>query len=424
MRHRKPALGFIFVTLFLDILGIGLIVPILPKLVQQLGGGDIAAASHPVGALGAIYALMQFLFAPVLGSLSDQYGRRPVILIALAGSALDYLLLAFAATLPWFFIGRAISGLSGANITAATAYIADISPPEKRAANFGIIGAAFGLGFIVGPLLGGLLGDVNLRLPFLVAAAVTGANWMYGFFCVPESLDAQHRRPFSWRRANPVGSLVALRKNELAFGLAVSLFLLNLGVFCVHSTWVLYTGFRYDWQPRQVGYSLAVVGITAAIVQGGLARMIIPKLGEVRSIIVGNLFSALALIGYGTATRGWMIYVILPFGAFGGIGGQSAQGLVSKSVGPTEQGAIQGAVTSLGSIAGFLAPIIATSLFGYFVDSRRSTPIPGVSFYLGALLVFGALAVAMRTIRRHGAGIAARSNGTVGGGGPAATVEG
>ncbi|KAB2668719.1 MAG: TCR/Tet family MFS transporter [Verrucomicrobia bacterium] len=401
MRHRKPALGFIFVTLFLDILGVGLIVPILPKLVQQMQGGDIAAASHAVGSLGAIYALMQFLFAPVLGSLSDQFGRRPVILIALAGSALDYLLLAFAPTLPWFFIGRAVSGLSGANITAATAYIADISPPEKRAANFGVIGAAFGLGFIAGPLLGGLLGASNLRLPFLVAAILTGANWLYGYLCVPESLDREHRRPFSWSRANPVGSLRALREKPLAFGLAISLFALNLGQFCVHSTWVLYTGFRYGWGPREVGLSLAVVGLTAAVVQGGLARMIIPKLGEIRSIVCGNCISALALAGYGAAPRGWMIYAILPFGAFGGIGGQSAQALVSKSVGPSEQGSIQGAITSLGSIAGFLAPILATGLFGHFVDERRAVPVPGAPFFLGATLVACSLGIALRTIRKH-----------------------
>jgi len=401
MRHRKPALGFIFVTLFLDILGIGLIVPILPKLVQQLQGGNIAAASHAVGALGAIYAFMQFLFAPVLGSLSDQYGRRPVILIALAGSALDYLLLAFAPTLPWFFIGRAISGLSGANITAATAYIADISPPEKRAANFGIIGAAFGLGFIAGPLLGGLLGSSDLRLPFLVAALLTGANGLYGLLAVPESLDAAHRRPFAWSRANPLGSLRALRRNRLAFGLAQSLFLLNLGQFCVHSTWVLYTGFRYGWGPRDVGISLAIVGLTAAIVQGGLARWIIPRLGEVRSVVCGNCVSALALAGYGSAPRGWMIYLILPFGAFGGIGGQSAQALVSKSVGPSEQGSIQGAITSLGSIAGFLAPLIAAGLFGHFVDERRAVPFPGAPFFLGSFLVACALGVALRAIRKH-----------------------
>ncbi len=401
MRSRPPALGFIFVTLFLDILGIGLIIPILPKLVEQMQGGDISAASHVVGALGAIYALMQFVFAPVLGSLSDQYGRRPVILVSLFGSGLDYLLLAFAPSLPWFFLGRAISGLSGANITAATAYIADISPPEKRAANFGIIGAAFGLGFIAGPLLGGLLGNQNLRLPFLVASGLTLANWLYGYFVIPESLDLQHRRPFSWSRANPVGSLRSLSRNRLAFGLALSLFLLNLGQFCIHSTWVLYTGYRYGWGPRQVGFSLAVVGLTTAIVQGGLSRRIIPLLGDVRSLVVGFAVSTLSMVAYGAATQGWMIYAILPIGAFGGIGSQSTQALVSRSVGPSEQGSIQGALTSLGSMAGFIAPLLATALFGHFVRPDRPVPIPGISFFVGATLMALALALAVRTLRHH-----------------------
>jgi DHA1 family tetracycline resistance protein-like MFS transporter len=401
MPRHQASLGFIFVTLFLDILGIGLIIPILPKLVEQLQGGDLTGSSYTYGALNAVYALMQFAFSPVLGSLSDQYGRRPIILLALLGSGLDYLLLAFAPTLPWFFLGRAISGLSGANITAATAYIADISPPEKRAANFGIIGAAFGLGFIAGPLLGGLLGDGNLRLPFFVAAGLTLANWLYGFLWVPESLDAAHRRPFSWGRANPIGSLRNLFQNRLGFGLALSLFLLNLGNFCVHTTWVLYTGYRYGWGPREVGISLAVVGVTAAVVQGVLARRIIPWMGEVRALVIGYGMGAVALAAYGLAPKGWMIYAILPFGAFAGIGGQSAQAIVSRSVGPAEQGGLQGAIASLGSIAGFVAPILATGLFGYWVHADRAVKVPGVPFYVGAALMGVSLVVALRTLRRY-----------------------
>ncbi len=401
MTERKPALGFIFVTLFLDVLGIGLIIPILPKLVTELQGGDVARASHSVGLLAALYSAMQFVFAPILGSLSDHHGRRPVILGSLFGSALDYLLLAFAPTLGWFYVGRVISGITGANITAATAYIADVSPPEKRAANFGIIGAAFGLGFIAGPALGGLLGNVGLRLPFLVAAGLTLVNWLYGYFVLPESLAPQNRRDFSWARANPVSSLGALRHHPLVLGLAISFFLSNLANFGLHALWVLYTDHRYGWTSGQVGVSLAVVGIMAAIVQGGLARRLIPALGEVRSITIGYLVGAVSFLGYGLATQGWMIYAILVFGSLGGIGGPAAQGLISRNVADNEQGAIQGALTSLGSMAGFIGPILSTSLFGYFIGPRAPFSLPGAGFFLGAGLLVAALLVSLRTIARH-----------------------
>ncbi len=401
MSARKPALGFIFITLFLDILGIGLIIPILPKLVTQLQGGDLALASQSVGLLAALYAAMQFVFAPILGSLSDHHGRRPVILGSLFGSGLDYLLLAFAPNLAWFYVGRVISGITGANITAATAYIADVSPPEKRAANFGLIGAAFGLGFIAGPALGGLLGDYGLRLPFLVAAGLTLANWLYGYFVLPESLAPANRREFSWARANPVSSLGALRHHPLVLGLAISFFLSQLANFGLHALWVLYTDHRYGWTAGQVGRSLAVVGIMAAIVQGWLARRLIPALGEVRSITFGYLIGALSFLGYGLATEGWMIYVILAVGSFGGIGAPAAQGLISSNVADNEQGAIQGALASLGSIAGFFGPILSTALFGFFIGPNAPVQLPGAGFFLGALLIVVSLLVALRAIARH-----------------------
>lgn len=401
MSGRKPALGFIFVTLFLDILGIGLIIPILPLLVTELQGGNIALASHSVGLLAALYSAMQFLFAPILGSLSDHHGRRPVMLGSLFGSGLDYLLLGLAPNLVWFYVGRVVAGITGANITAATAYIADVSPPEKRAANFGLIGAAFGLGFIAGPALGGLLGGYGLRVPFFVAAGLTLANWLYGYFVLPESLAPENRRKFSWARANPVSSLTALRHHPLVLGLAVSFFLSNLANFGLHALWVLYTGHRYGWKPSQVGASLAVVGIMAAIVQGGLARRLIPALGEVRSVTIGYLIGAVSFVGYGLAPEGWMIYAILVFGSLGGIGGPAAQGLISRNVAANEQGAIQGALTGLSSVAGFLGPILSTSLFGYFIGPKAPVHLPGVGFFLGALLILAALAVALRTISRH-----------------------
>jgi MFS transporter, DHA1 family, tetracycline resistance protein len=399
--RRTPALGFIFVTLMLDILGIGLIIPILPKLVGQLRGGTLTEAAHSFAWLGALYALMQFLFAPVLGNLSDRFGRRPVILVSLLGSGLDYLLLAFAPTLGWFYVGRIVSGIMGANITAATAYIADISPPEKRAANFGIIGAAFGVGFIAGPALGGMLGNQDLRLPFLVASGLTLLNALYGFFVLPESLALENRRPFSWARANPVGSFVALNNRPLVLGLAVSLFLTNLAQFSLHSTWVLYTGHRYQWTPNEVGWSLAVVGLTAGIVQGGLARKIIPALGEARSVTLGLLLGAVAMAGYGLATRGGVIYAILVVGSISGIAGPALQGLVSRSVGADEQGAVQGALTALSSVAGFVAPLMGGWTFGYFVSPQAPVYLPGASFFVAALVMIGAWQVAAVALRRH-----------------------
>lgn len=401
MTTRKPALVFIFITLFLDVLGIGLIIPILPKLVQSLCGGNVSVAATTVGALSMLYSSMQFLFAPVLGSLSDRFGRRPVILLSLLGSGLDYILLAVAPNLSWFFLGRIINGISGANITAAAAYIADISPPEKRAANFGIIGAAFGLGFIAGPALGGLLGNVGLRLPFLVAAGLTLLNWLYGIFVLPESLALVNRRPFSWIRANPVGSLAALRRHPVVLGLTGSYFLVNVAQLMLQTTWVLYTGHRYDWTPRQVGVSLAIVGVMAAVVQGGLARWIIPALGERRAVMTGLTISSLSMSGYGLATHGWMIYAILIVGSIGGIGGPATQGLISRSVGPDEQGAVQGALSSLASLAGILGPPIGASLFGYFISPKAPAYVPGVSFFLSAFLILCALLIAIRTFSRN-----------------------
>jgi DHA1 family tetracycline resistance protein-like MFS transporter len=400
MHSRKPALGFIFVTLFLDILGIGLIIPILPKLIESFCEGNVSAASGVFGWLAAIYSLMQFVFAPLLGSLSDRFGRRPVILFSLLGSWLDYLLLAFAPSLPWFFVGRVITGITSANYAAASAYIADISPPEKRAGNFGLIGAAFGLGFIAGPALGGLLGDIGLRLPFLVAAVLTLVNWLYGLFVLPESLPGEHRRAFSWGRSNPIGSLLALKKYPVVLGLTGTLFLLHLAHQAVPSTWVLYTGYRYHWTSGQVGLSLAIVGLMAAVVQGGLARRIIPALGERRSIVLGLVNGTVVMAAYGLATQGWMVYVILTLGSFGAIAMPAIQGLISRGVPLNEQGAVQGSLSSVGSVAGIIGPPMATGLFGYFISDRAPAHVPGMAFFLSSLLIFCALLLATRSFRK------------------------
>ena len=400
MSH-KPALRFIFVTLFLDILGIGLIIPILPKLIEQLSGGNVSAASHTYGWLASLYSLMQFLCAPVLGGLSDRFGRRAVILSSLFGSWLDYLLLAFAPSLPWFFLGRIIAGVTGANMTAANAYIADVSPPEKRAANFGLVAAAFGLGFIAGPALGGWIGDqFGLRAPFLVTAGLTLLNWFYGMFVLPESLPRENRRAFEWKRANPVGSLVALKRHPEVLGLTETYFLMSLAHQVFPSTWVLYTSYRYGWTPKQVGLSLAAVGVMAAIVQGGLVRKIIPRLGERRSIIIGLMNAAVFFAAYGFATEGWMVYVLIGIGSFGGIAMPALQGLVSRGVPLNEQGAVQGALSSLASLAGILGPVLATGLFGYFISERAPAHVPGAAFFCGSMLMVIALVLAMRSFRK------------------------
>jgi DHA1 family tetracycline resistance protein-like MFS transporter len=398
---RKPALGFIFITLFLDILGIGLIIPILPKLIEELSGNDISAASTTYGLLAALYSLMQFLCAPILGNLSDHFGRRSVILGSLLGSGLDYLLLAFAPSIPWFFIGRIIAGITGANFTAASAYIADISPPEKRAANFGLIGAAFGLGFIAGPAMGGLLGSIGLRVPFYAAAALTLANWLYGVFVLPESLPPAQRRAFDWRRANPVGSLLALKRFPIVLALTATYFLIFLAHNVFPSTWVLYTSYRYAWTPTQVGLSLALVGVMAAVVQGGLARKIIPALGERRAILFGLTNVAIFTGAYGLAGQGWMVYVLIVLGSFGGVSTPAIQAVISHQVPMNEQGAVQGALTSIASLAGIVGPPMATGLFGYFVSSRAPMKVPGAAFFFASFLVCCALGLTLRAFRKN-----------------------
>jgi MFS transporter, DHA1 family, tetracycline resistance protein len=335
---RNAGMGFIMVTLVLDILGIGLIVPILPELVKSLSGGDTAAASSWAGWLGSVYALMQFLCAPLLGSLSDQVGRRPVLLISQVGLALDYLLLAYAPSLGWFFVGRVLAGITGANFAAATAYIADISPPEKRAANFGMIGAAFGIGFIIGPLIGGFFGQWGLRLPFLIAGGLTAVNGLYGYFMLPESLKAENRRSLQWQRANPFGAFAELVRRPALLGLAVCAFLSFVAHQVYPSIWVLYTGYRYDWRLTDTSLSLALVGICGAVVQGWLTNVIVQKIGEWRTALIGLFISALAYLAYGLATEGWMLYLFIVFGSLGGVCGPTLQSLIANSVGDDEQG--------------------------------------------------------------------------------------
>ncbi len=396
----RRALLFIFVTLMLDVLGFGLLIPVGPRLVEQLAGKGEAHGAAMYGLLTATYAVMVFLFAPTLGSWSDKVGRRPVILIALLGSGLDYFAMSFAPSLTWLFITRAINGLSGASMAASMAYIADVTPPEKRAAGYGMMGAAFGIGFIIGPLMGGILGEHNLRLPFIVAGCLMIVSWLYGAFVLPESLPADRRREFSWSRANPVGALLSIGKFPAALGMALALFLLQVAQFGLHNTWVVYTAHRYQWSSRQVGISLAIVGLGAAIVQAGLARKIIPRIGEKNSLIFGLFISVLAFVGYGTATQGWMIYAIVAVASIGAIAGPAGQAMMSKFVRPDQQGELQGALASGQSVAQVLGPLIATTLFAHFIEKNAGhVYLPGAPFYSSAVLAMCALGVTVYVLR-------------------------
>ncbi|MFZ4765923.1 MAG: TCR/Tet family MFS transporter [Roseimicrobium sp.] len=400
MVRREPAIVFIFITLFLDVFGIGLIVPVLPKLVEQMEGGSLEAATHAVGWLGALYALMQFVFSPILGSLSDRFGRRPVILLSLLGAGLDYLFLAWAPSLGWLFVGRIISGITAANFSAASAYIADVTPPEKRASGFGIIGAAFGLGFIAGPAIGGLLGQYGLRMPFLVAAAVTLLNWLYGAMVLPESLAPENRRAFCWKSVHPVRALSALGRWPVVASLAGTLFLVNVAHNIFPTLWVLYTGERYGWGSREVGISLSIVGVMAAVVQAGFAGRILGVIGERKGVVFGLLGMAAALAAYGFASSAWAVYVIIVVGSFGSIGAPAAQAIITSSVPSDEQGAVQGAINSLTSVAGIVGPLLWTWLFAASIDPGGWLHCPGLAFYGASGVTLLGLVFAWRALRR------------------------
>lgn len=401
MSTRRPAVLFIFITLVLDILGIGLVVPVLPKLIQHYQGGDVAAGSVSYGMLAALYALMQFLFAPLIGSLSDRYGRRPVILISLLGSAIDYFLIAFAPNLVWFAIGRIVAGITAANYAAASAYIADVSPPEKRAANFGLIGAAFGIGFIIGPILGGLFAHLGgVKMPFLVAGGLTLVNWAYGWFVLPESLTPENRRIFSWARSNPVGALIALRRFPALLGLVTCYFIAVLAHQVYPSIWVLYTTYRYSWTELQTGLSLAAVGFMAGMVQGGLTKRVVGKLGERKTVQHGFMLSVFLYAAYGLAAQPWMIYVCIVIGSLSGLVTPAVQSLMTQSVPANEQGELQGALSSLSSVAGVAGPVACTQLFGYFIGEKAPILLPGAPFFWSSILMLIALAIAIPALKR------------------------
>jgi DHA1 family tetracycline resistance protein-like MFS transporter len=397
---RSPAIGFIFVTLVLAIVGMGLLIPVLPKLVVEMQGGDFTEGSHSYGLLVGVYALMQFVGSPILGSLSDRFGRRRIILIATAGSAIDYVIMALAPTMLWLFLARVIAGFTAGVMATANAYIVDVTPPEKRAGAFGLLGAAFGIGFVIGPALGGFLGGIDLRLPFWVAAGCSAANWLFGFFVLPESLKPENRRPFSWSRANPVGSLLALKRFPAVLGLAESFFILNVAQMMLFSTWALYTGYRYQWTPQWIGFSLMASGLLSGVVQAVLVRRIVPALGETKAVMAGLCLSCCAQICYGLAPQGWMIFAIMAVGSFAGIAGPALQSYITKHVPPDEQGAVQGIYSGLASLAGIPGPLLGTWSFGWGIAPDSPWHVPGISFFIGAVLVSIALTLAARTFRR------------------------
>ncbi len=401
---RTPALGFILITLLIDVTGLGIIIPVMPKLITHLTGGTTADAARWGGWMTFAYAGMQFLCAPIMGGLSDRFGRRPVLLASLFGFGLDYLFMALAPTIGWLFVSRLIAGTMGASFTTAAAYIADTSPPERRAQNFGMIGAVFGLGFIVGPLLGGLLGPFGARVPFYASAGLTFLNWLYGYFILPESLKPEHRRGFDWRRANPIGSLFNLRRHPVLIGLVASLVLIYLAAHAVQSIWAYYTIEKFGWTERTVGWSLAVVGVAAAVVQGGVVRVVIPKLGQARSVYTGFGFTAVGLALYAVANRTWMMFAFTMVYCMGGIAGPALQGIIAGQVQPNEQGELQGALTSLMSLTSIVGPPLMANVFFWFSGPQAPIYLPGAPMLLGSVLVMIAAVLARGTLKREGFG--------------------
>jgi DHA1 family tetracycline resistance protein-like MFS transporter len=409
---RQPAVGFIFFTLVLAIVGFGLLIPVLPKLIVQFQGGSIAEGSPMYGWIISAYAAMQFIAAPILGSLSDRFGRRPIILIATAGSAIDYLIMARAPSLGWFFVARTIAGGTAGILSTANAYIADVTPPEKRAQSYGLMGAAFGIGFVIGPAVGGLLGKYDIHLPFYVACACSTANWLYGFFVLPESLKPENRRTFSWKRANPIGALMALRHLPSVLGLAWSYFIMTLAQTMLQSTWALYTTYRYKWDTGQIGLSLMFVGVATGVVSATVVKRIVPRIGETRSVALGFIIAIVAQIGYGLATSGWMMYAVVCVGAFAGISGPALQAYITKHVPADQQGAVQGVYGGLASLAAIPAPFIASHSFGWAIAAERAHPLPGIAFFESAVVLTIAMLLALRTFRQD-------ANRPVAGGGSA-----
>jgi MFS transporter, DHA1 family, tetracycline resistance protein len=399
--NRKAAVRFIFITILIDIMGWGLIIPVMPHLISDLKGITINEASKYGAWLLTAYALTQFICAPIIGNLSDKYGRRPVLLFSLLGFGIDYVFLALAPTYGWLFVGRIIAGITGASVTTASAYIADVSTNETRAKNFGLIGAAFGLGFIIGPAIGGLLAGWGIRAPFIAAAILCGLNALYGFFILPESLRKENRRGFSWRRANPFGSLQFLKKNPAIGVLAFAFFLIYLGAQSVMGNWSFFTIYRFGWTEKMVGISLAVVGLLVGLVQGGLTGKLNPRIGNEKSIYLGLSLYTIGLVLFAFATQGWMMFLFLVPYCMGGIAGPSLQATLAAHIPPNQQGELQGTLTSLMSLTTILGPLIMNNLFTYFTSDKAPIHFPGISFLLGSVCMLLSLIISYKVFAKE-----------------------
>ncbi|HEV7381557.1 MAG TPA: TCR/Tet family MFS transporter [Dyadobacter sp.] len=398
---RSPAIGFIFVTLLIDVIGLGIIIPVMPKLIHELTGDGISEAARDGGWLLVTYSAVQFMFAPLIGGISDRYGRRPVLLASLFGFGVDYLFLAFAPTLAWLYIGRVVAGIMGASFTTGAAYIADVSTPDKRAQNFGLIGAAFGLGFIIGPVMGGLLGQFGSRVPFMAAAGLSFVNWLYGYFILPESLQPENRRKFEWKRANPLGAFINLTKYPVIFGLIGALTLVYLAMHAVQSNWSFYVIEKFGWGEAQIGYSLGAIGLMSAIVQGYLIRLIIPKLGQQRGVYIGLMLYAVGFTLFAFATQGWMMYIFMIPYMLGGIAGPSLQGIISTQVSSSEQGEVQGALTSLQSLTSIFGPLIMSNLFATFTAASAQVYFPGAPMLVAAVFTLTGALMARASLKKN-----------------------
>lgn len=394
---RRAALIFIFVTVLIDVLSFGLIIPVLPHLVEDFVGGDTANAAYWVGIFGTVFALIQFVTSPIQGALSDRHGRRPVILLSCLGLGLDFIFMALANSLPWLLVGRIISGITSASFTTANAYVADVTAPEQRAKSYGMIGAAFGLGFIIGPLIGGWLGEIDLRLPFWFAAGLALLNFCYGLFVLPESLPPEKRAAkFDWTHANPLGALVLLKRYPQVFGLAAVVFIANLAHYVYPSIFVLFADYQYQWGPREVGWVLAAVGVCSVIVNATLVGRVVKRLGERRALMFGLGCGVVGFVIYGFADVGWMFLVGIPISALWALAAPATQALITRQVGADVQGRIQGALMSLVSLAGIIGPAIFAGSFGLFIGKHAPLHLPGAPFLIVAVLLVGAVLIAWR----------------------------
>jgi MFS transporter, DHA1 family, tetracycline resistance protein len=409
MRNRPAAVIFILVTVMLDMLAIGLISPVLPKLILDFRGGNMESAANWNGWFGFVFAVMQFLFSPLLGVLSDKVGRRPIILLSNLGLGLDYIVMALAPTMSWLFVGRIISGLTSSSIPTAMAYIADVTPKEKRAGAFGMIGMAFGVGFILGPAIGGYLGDIAPRLPFWVAAGFSLTNWLWGFFFVPESLPEDRRKEFALRRANPVGSLVLLRSHHELWRLATIQFLAYIA-HNAFSVWALYGIYRFAWSAKMVGHSLTFVGICTAAISAGLTPIMVKRFGEKRTLYIGQFFGACGMFVAGVGTTSWVMFASIPIISLWNISMPAAQSMMTHRVSEREQGELQGAIGSMRSITFVIGPLLFSQIFAFFIDPKHSAHVPGAPYYLGAALLFAAMTLSTR-IKESGAEQSAAATG-------------